>query len=885
MPTKALKQVNNIAGGLITETSALGFPDNAAQDIINFKLNRDGSVQRRLGLDYEEGYTLHATGFTEELLSRSRMRFFHWPSPSGYSDVDIGIFQIGGELFFADLLRAAPSSNLLNQQSSLNTGLQGNVIMSFSLINNKVVVVSEALPRPLVLSYNAVTDVVTSEQISIKIRDLYGVEDSLEVNERPTILTNEHKYNLRNQGWAGGIQTTCGSDPLDCMQTNLGVYPSNSDTWSLGKIADVSDADVDKFDPETLNRNSFDIGRAARGHHVIDLYDRGNSREDVSGIPLSPVDRETGLVSVSTTYAGRIFYSGISSRVVGGDKFSPNMTGSVLFSQVVTNDGDIGKCYQEADPTSPTDNDVVDTDGGVINISGIVGIVALMSVRTSLFVFASNGVWQIRGDDGGFRATSFQVNKISSIGVFSPESIVEANGVIFFWATSGIYSLTPNQVDNITFDTTNVTLNTIQRAYDSLPDLIKKTAKGYYDLKENSIRWLFKSDEDKVIGQPVEIQPDIPFNASFGVDDTLTDFQVDILDLANADGNKFVLIYKNLTDNRIEARVVSTTGTSHTLHTPLVLRSPASSAFSVMVKKIDSNTVLVYYDYATKKVAKLRVNGDNTLTQLGEVTLTVPAGYNITTMAVASTSVAVLGITYAAGSQIFIHPLDISGNNPVQGGFIESTVHSANVSIRLESPEILTGRVSAFTGGANGMAWSLNPTTLALNEESGFNINIILSSGNPIDVYSRTAGNTYVTTVNHLGGIINMSGSTPEWVQNSEGNTTVESGLPITTSVDGIVLHTSGKASELSRSNNLVGVVANIPYYRTITQGADNALASDADDLPSNSYGSITPLREASSNNRIGVLASDKLSGERIAWAAKDLTTGNLFVQVIQTEN
>ena len=40
--------------GLITEASALSFPENASIDEDNFVLNRDGSRQRRLGFDYEE---------------------------------------------------------------------------------------------------------------------------------------------------------------------------------------------------------------------------------------------------------------------------------------------------------------------------------------------------------------------------------------------------------------------------------------------------------------------------------------------------------------------------------------------------------------------------------------------------------------------------------------------------------------------------------------------------------------------------------------------------------------------------------------------------------------------------------------------------------------
>lgn len=505
MPTKGDTQINNFVAGLITEASPLSFPPNASLDEVNFKLERDGSRERRLGLDFEDGYTLNATGFTDEQMAVSRQRFFHWPTPNGSNKVDIGIIQIGGALYFIDLYTAAPSSNLLNGGASVDSGLRGNVILNFAIINNRVAVVSEALPSPFLLSYDEDTDVVTAITNAVEIRDLYGVVDSLTPGERPTTLSPDHEYNLRNQGWDTKIVTTCGNDVLQCTKDTIGVYPSNSDTWSLGKIADVTNADVDKYDPETLKKNSFDIGQAARGHFIIDLYDRGSSRRVKSGVNVSKTDRESGLLSTVESYAGRLFYSGIRSKVLAGDTRSPNLSGAVLFSQVGQSDDNLFKCYQEADPTSPTINDIVDTDGGVIQITGAVNIVKLMAVKTSLFVFSENGIWQIRGDEGGFRATSFQVDKVSSIGVISPESIVEANGTIFFWATSGIYTLTPNQVDNRTFDTTNLTINTIQRGYNALPDFIKRGAKGYYDLEQNRVRWLYNSDFAKVIGDPIDI--------------------------------------------------------------------------------------------------------------------------------------------------------------------------------------------------------------------------------------------------------------------------------------------------------------------------------------------------------------------------------------------
>ena len=59
-------QNNTFVQGLITEASPLAHPKNASSDEINFKLNRDGSRDRRLGIDFEDGFVLNSTGYTAE---------------------------------------------------------------------------------------------------------------------------------------------------------------------------------------------------------------------------------------------------------------------------------------------------------------------------------------------------------------------------------------------------------------------------------------------------------------------------------------------------------------------------------------------------------------------------------------------------------------------------------------------------------------------------------------------------------------------------------------------------------------------------------------------------------------------------------------------------
>lgn len=503
---KGNQPVNTFVKGLITEVSPLSFPEDASLDEVNFKLKRDGTRERRLGIDLEENYAYYNMGLNLNTLPSSTQSVFHWPSPNGSTKVDIGVVQIGRHIAFINLLTANPSANVLNGGVAIDTGMVPEAVWEFAVINNMLVAVNSYLDRPFLVQYNDVTDVISYENADIQIRDLYGVQDNLEVHVRPTSLSNEHKYNLRNQGWSESIISTCGTDVLDCTFTTHGVYPSNSDQWGIGRVADLTSADLSKYDPNVAARNIVDGGQVPKGHYIIDLYNRGLSRFNYTGITL-PQDRETTHISTVASYAGRAWYSGIRGKVDNGDDRSPQLSNAILYSQIMRSHGDLVKCYQEADPTSYEFNELVDTDGGIVHIPEAVNIVKLKPIKQSLFVFAENGVWEIRGDDGGFRATSFQINKISSVGVYSPRSIVEANGTIFFWAISGIYNISPNQQLFGIWDTNNVTLSTIQKLYNSLPDLVKKNAKGYYDLNSNTVRWLYTSDSAKVIGDPVDIQP------------------------------------------------------------------------------------------------------------------------------------------------------------------------------------------------------------------------------------------------------------------------------------------------------------------------------------------------------------------------------------------
>src|SRR5574342_212099 len=92
-------QINVFTKGLITESNPLNFPVDAAVDVINMHLKRNGTMERRLGMDFEDSYVLTSTGLSSDVLAGARVTAYRWSIPNGQSEVDIGVIQIGNRLY------------------------------------------------------------------------------------------------------------------------------------------------------------------------------------------------------------------------------------------------------------------------------------------------------------------------------------------------------------------------------------------------------------------------------------------------------------------------------------------------------------------------------------------------------------------------------------------------------------------------------------------------------------------------------------------------------------------------------------------------------------------------------------------------------------------
>lgn len=196
-------------------------------------------------------------------------------------------------------------------------------------------------------------------------------------------------------------------------------------------------------------------------------------------------------------YAGRAWYAGANYK---------GFANNLYFSQIIIDDNTrYGKCYQRNDPTSEFNPDLLPNDGGVIKIPEMADCKALYAMENALIVYASNGVWIIRGSNrDNFTATDYVVRKLSSIGIASVTSIVDVGGFPMWWGENGIYRLEYNpQFDS--FSVQNITDETIRTEYVNIPAYNKTFAKGAFDSDDNVVYWLFHKTTYDVNGDPEDV--------------------------------------------------------------------------------------------------------------------------------------------------------------------------------------------------------------------------------------------------------------------------------------------------------------------------------------------------------------------------------------------
>ena len=352
----AIVAENNFIKGLITETTAIKFPENACTETFNCVFDETGRVTRRLGLDLEASYVLQTVTIEDEEVFTE----FLWSAAGGDGAMNFFVQQQGSTLRFYDLSTGTSvSANVVATTVDLNTyqpdgsGVDpATVPCQYTIHDGNLLVVSAGID-PIYLTYSNVTQQITVEDFELRIRDFTGVDDGLELTERPTstvadLITNdpEHYYNLLNQGWYHGSTGTGGPDTAatlaqwDTARTDV---PSNADTVGLYRSSAT-----DAFDNAVVLANSPGTRPAPKGHFIFSVWsqdrDAAAAAEGFSlslGVVSAAISQATGTVFGDMTNSA-VAFDGDTSE--GGPALSP---GSFAYKTSSTR-AYIGKNYSSS---------------------------------------------------------------------------------------------------------------------------------------------------------------------------------------------------------------------------------------------------------------------------------------------------------------------------------------------------------------------------------------------------------------------------------------------------------------------------------------------------------------------------------------------------------
>jgi hypothetical protein len=261
---------NNFIKGLVTETTALAFPENSCTDALNVDFDLTGRITKRRGIDLETNFKY----VTTDMPGTDAITEYVWKAVAGDGDRSFFVLQKGRYIYFYDVSNSADiSPNKLVTTLDLNTYKPSSTDQvpsinpcGYTSGNGDLIIVNQAID-PIYVVYAPATGAITATEIAIQVRDFRGLNDGLAIDGRPTATVATlisgnpaHYYNLANQGWLTG-------DALSQWDTALTTMPSNADYIGLFRSSAT-----DSFDAAIVTSKTGYNTPAPKGHYVLDAF-------------------------------------------------------------------------------------------------------------------------------------------------------------------------------------------------------------------------------------------------------------------------------------------------------------------------------------------------------------------------------------------------------------------------------------------------------------------------------------------------------------------------------------------------------------------------------------------------------------------------------------
>lgn len=265
MPSLQKITLRPFIGGLNTEINGTIDTTENTADELNCTIYNDGTRGRRYGLSLER----YGEYFNTEMASA--YNGYLWKNVNK-TPQDIIVYQVDNILHFYKYQQKPYSiykyANTLDISGAIiDMGNFKSSVTSFTICDGKLVMVNKYM-SPIMITFDNGAESFSYKIIHIRYRDFEGLDDGLRIEEMPFNLSNEHHYNLINQGW----QDT----EINAVKSKRNLYPANNMQWFMGK--DSSGA----FQTESLLAKYFGNTKAPKGHCILDYFDR--DRSAASGI-------------------------------------------------------------------------------------------------------------------------------------------------------------------------------------------------------------------------------------------------------------------------------------------------------------------------------------------------------------------------------------------------------------------------------------------------------------------------------------------------------------------------------------------------------------------------------------------------------------------------
>jgi len=489
------KVVNTFVKGLVTEAGELSFPDNASIDESNCVLSRDGSRRRRLAVELEDS----ASDSTFTVGEAHAFSTDIWKNVGGIAGKNWMVVQTGSMLYFYKTTEQPYSGKQLTSLSvdlttytaPASSYATESTNIEIASIEGSLVVVSAAI-EPFYIEYVSDTSITTT-QITPRVRDYIWQSSKSSFNTEASSPSMGRKYDTSNGGWTGAK----GAAALSTYTAaNGSKYPPLTHNWFAGKD---SNGDFDESEWQKIYAGSSIV---ANGHHILDFFDKDRAVAHNASVEAQPAtldstlnETEDSRFKAVTAFSGRVFYAGLES--------SRN-SGRILFSHLMDDISEAGDCYQQNDPTSEEISDLLDTDGGVINIPDAANIQKLAVMGPSLLIFAENGIWSVTGIDSVFSPTGYSVSRLTSIGMNNSRTYADMDGAPVWWSKTGIHTLVPDQVTG-TLREQNISIASIQTFFDAIDGNAKQKCEAVFDTINKRVSWFYPSNGEALTNKKNEV--------------------------------------------------------------------------------------------------------------------------------------------------------------------------------------------------------------------------------------------------------------------------------------------------------------------------------------------------------------------------------------------